>query len=92
MAAVEHFLFLTQILLTATDINLKPTLLFSLTGPIILKTDKLRQYIIELEASRKLQDLVDVNFTRTVKKGDFLVYDNTSGKWVLTDFLSGGEF
>lgn len=54
--------------------------------------DELRQYIIELEASRKLQDLVDVNFTRTVKKGDFLVYDNTSGKWVLTDFLSGGEF
>jgi hypothetical protein len=54
--------------------------------------DALRQYVIELEGNRKLQDLVDVEFSRNVKKGDFLVYDNTKGKWVLTDFLSGGEF
>ncbi len=54
--------------------------------------DALRQYIIELESTRKLQDLVNVEFSRDVKKGDFLVYDNTKGKWVLTDFLSGGEF
>lgn len=54
--------------------------------------DALRQYVISLEAARKLQDLVDVEFSRNVKKGDFLVYDNTNGKWVLTDFLSGGEF
>lgn len=54
--------------------------------------DELRQYVIELESTRKLQDLVDVEFSRNVKKGDFLVYDNTKGKWVLTDFLSGGEF
>jgi hypothetical protein len=52
----------------------------------------LRQYIIDLEGTRKLQDLVDVKFTRNVKKGDFLVYDNGSGCWVLTDYLSGGEF
>ena len=52
----------------------------------------LRQYIIDLEGTRKLQDLVDVKFTRSVKKGDFLVYDNGSGCWVLTDYLSGGEF
>ena len=54
--------------------------------------DALRQYIISLESTRKLQDLVDVEFSRDVKKGDFLVYDNTIGKWVLTNFLSGGEF
>ena len=52
----------------------------------------LRKYIISLESTRKLQDLSDVNFSRNVKKGDFLIYDNTSGKWVLTDYLSGGEF
>ena len=54
--------------------------------------DALRQYIVSLESTRKLQDLTDVKFTRNVKKGDFLVYDNTDGCWVLTDFLSGGEF
>ena len=54
--------------------------------------DKLRQYIVGLESTRKLQDLVDVEFDRNVKKGDFLVYDDSTGKWVLTDFLSGGEF
>tara|TARA_Y100000389_G_scaffold204986_2_gene261637 strand:- start:491 stop:817 length:327 start_codon:yes stop_codon:yes gene_type:complete len=54
--------------------------------------DALRQYILSLESIRKLQDLVDVQFSRGVKKGDFLVYDNTIGKWVLTNFLSGGEF
>ena len=54
--------------------------------------DALRKYIISLESTRKLQDLSDVNFSRNVEKGDFLIYDNTSGKWVLTDYLSGGEF
>ena len=39
--------------------------------------DALRQYVVSLESSRKLQDLVDVEFSRNVKKGDFLVYDNT---------------
>lgn len=54
--------------------------------------DKLRQYIISLESTRKLQDLSDVEFTRNVKKGDILIYNDTTGKWVLVDFLSGGEF
>ena len=54
--------------------------------------DELRQYVIQLESTRSIKDLQDVEFSRNVKKGDFLVYDNTKGKWVLTDYLSGGEF
>tara|TARA_S200002703_G_C3650350_1_gene199646 strand:- start:97 stop:423 length:327 start_codon:yes stop_codon:yes gene_type:complete len=54
--------------------------------------EELRQYVIELESTRSIKDLQDVEFSRNVQKGDFLVYDNTKGKWVLTDFLSGGEF
>lgn len=50
----------------------------------------LRQYILSLESSRKLQDLNDVNFTRNVKPGDALLYNYTTGYWELTDFISGG--
>lgn len=52
----------------------------------------LRQYIIELEANRKLQDLSNVNFVRNVKPGDALLYNHTTGNWELQDFISGGEF
>jgi len=54
--------------------------------------DALRQYIIELESTRKLQDLADVEFSRNVQHGDILLRDDTIGKWVLVDFLSGGTF
>ena len=50
----------------------------------------LRQYIMALEASRKLQDLADVNFTRNVKPGDALVYNYLTGKWELQALISGG--
>lgn len=50
----------------------------------------LRQYIISLEAARKLQDLADVNFTRNVKPGDALLYNHLTGNWELQDFISGG--
>lgn len=52
----------------------------------------LRQYIVALESTRKLQDLNDVSFTRNVKPGDALLYNHTSGNWELTDFISGGEW
>lgn len=52
----------------------------------------LRQYVIELEANRKLQDLANVRFTRNVKPGDALLYNHTTGYWELQDFISGGEY
>lgn len=52
----------------------------------------LRQYIISLEAVRKLQDLADVNFTRNVKPGDALLYNHLTGNWELQDFISGGSW
>jgi len=52
----------------------------------------LRQYVIELEANRKIQDLSNVRFTRNVKPGDALLYNYTTGFWELQDFISGGEF
>ncbi len=51
---------------------------------------ELRQYIVGLESTRKLQDLADVNFTRNVKPGDALLYNFTTGNWELQDFISGG--
>jgi hypothetical protein len=53
---------------------------------------ELRQYIINLEATRKLRDLADVNFTRSPQPGDILAYNYTTGLWELLDFVSGGEF
>lgn len=52
----------------------------------------LRQYVIELEANRKIQDLSNVNFVRNVKPGDALLYNYTTGFWELQNFISGGEF
>lgn len=52
----------------------------------------LRQYIMSLEAARKLQDLADVNFTRNVKPGDALLYNHTTGSWELQNFISGGAW
>lgn len=52
----------------------------------------LRQYIMSLEATRKLQDLADVNFTRNVKPGDALLYNHTTGNWELQSFISGGAW
>lgn len=53
---------------------------------------ELRQYILSLEAARKLQDLADVDFTRNVRPGDTLVYNYTTGKWELQSFISGGPW
>lgn len=53
---------------------------------------ELRQYIINLEAARKLKDLADVNFQRSPQPGDMLAYNYTTGLWELLDFVSGGEF
>jgi hypothetical protein len=52
----------------------------------------LRQYVMGLEATRKLQDLADVNFTRNVKPGDALLYNFTTGNWELQAFISGGSW
>lgn len=53
---------------------------------------ELRQYIINLEATRRLKDLADVNFQRSPEPGDILAYNYTTGLWELLDFVSGGEF
>lgn len=53
---------------------------------------ELRQYVIDLEANRKIQDLSNVNFVRNVKPGDALLYNYQTGFWELQDFISGGEF
>jgi len=53
---------------------------------------ELRQYIVNLEATRKLRDLADVNFQRSPQPGDVLAYNYTTGLWELLDFVSGGEF
>jgi len=53
---------------------------------------ELRQYIIQLEATRKLRDLSDVFFSRSPQPGDILAYNYTTGFWQLLDFVSGGEF
>lgn len=53
---------------------------------------ELRQYILSLESTRKLQDLSNVNFTRNVKPGDTLLYNHTTGNWELQEFISGGAW
>jgi len=53
---------------------------------------ELRQYIINLEATRKLKDLADVSFQRSPVPGDILAYNYTTGLWELLDFVSGGAF
>jgi hypothetical protein len=52
----------------------------------------LRQYVLSLEATRKLQDLTDVDFTRNVKPGDALLYNHLTGNWELQNFISGGSW
>ena len=52
---------------------------------------ELRQYIINLEATRKLRNLADVNFQRSPEPGDILAYNYTTRLWELLDFVSGGE-
>jgi hypothetical protein len=60
--------------------------------PYKQSASELRQYIINLEATRKLRDLADVNFTRSPQPDDILAYDYTTGFWELLDYVSGGEF
>lgn len=60
--------------------------------PYKQSASELRQYIINLEATRRLRDLADVNFTRSPVPGDIMAYNYTTGLWELLDFVSGGEF
>lgn len=53
---------------------------------------ELRQYILDLEANRKLQDLSNVDFPRDVLPGDTLWYNYSTGKWELTNYISPGQF
>lgn len=54
--------------------------------------DELRQYIVSLESTRKLEDLVNVKITRNVRPGDTLVFNYLTGNWELKEFISGGEW
>lgn len=53
---------------------------------------ELRQYILALENTRRIQDLSNVNFVRSVKPGDALLYNYLTGNWELQNFISGGEW
>lgn len=53
--------------------------------------EELRNYVMALESSRKLDDLSDVEFTREVQVGDIL-YRTSENKWQLTNYLTGGEW
>ena len=54
--------------------------------------EELRQYIMGLETTRRIQDLSNVNFVRNVKPGDALLYNHMTGNWELQNFISGGEW
>ena len=54
--------------------------------------EELRQYILQLESTRKIQDLSNVRFVRNVRPGDALLYNHTTGFWELQEFISGGEW
>jgi hypothetical protein len=54
--------------------------------------DELRNYVIALESSRRLEDLKDVEFDRPVQPGDVMYYEDASQQWELTNYSSGGEW
>jgi hypothetical protein len=60
--------------------------------PYKQEVEELRNYILNLEATRKIENLANVNFTRPVEPGDTLYYNQSTGNWELTDYLSSGEF
>lgn len=53
---------------------------------------ELRQYLLNLENTRRIEDLSDVNFGRSPQPGDALLYDHTTGNWELSNYISGGEW
>jgi hypothetical protein len=53
---------------------------------------ELRDYIIYLEATRRLENVSNVNFSRSPQPGDMLAYNFTTGKWELIDYVSGGAW
>ena len=62
------------------------------TPEIKTSIEDLRNYVISLEANRRLEDLNDVDFPRTPEPGDVLYRDGTTNQWQLTNYLSGGEW
>lgn len=68
------------------------TLVFPDGTPYKQDAAELRQYILDLEVTRRIEDLANVDFTRNVQPGDLLAYNYTTGNWELTDFISPGEF
>jgi hypothetical protein len=57
-----------------------------------LSVEELRNYIMNLETTRKIEDLSNVEFDRPVTEMDVLYFDASDGKWKLTNYLSGGEW
>jgi hypothetical protein len=53
---------------------------------------ELRQYIIELETTRRFENLSNVSFSRSPQPGDLVAYNYTTGKWELTDYVCGGPW
>ena len=62
------------------------------TGEMKVSIEDLRNYVINLEANRKLEDLSDVEFDRPVQAGDVIYHDASTGNWELTNYMTGGEW
>jgi len=62
-------------------------------GPMVCPTnEEILNYITNLEVTRKLGDLSNVDLGRAPEPNDVLVYDYVHGVWTLENFISGGEF
>lgn len=53
-------------------------------------SEELRNYIIQLETNRKLENLSNVVYSGNLTQGDILFYNQSTGNWEITDYLSGG--
>lgn len=62
------------------------------TPEIKTSIEDLRNYVIALEASRKLEDLNDVEFDRPVQPGDVMYFETSTRQWELTNYLTGGTW
>lgn len=54
--------------------------------------EELRNYILELETNRKLENLSNVTYGGNLTQGDILFYNQATGNWEITDYLSGGTW
>ena len=54
--------------------------------------EELRNYILQLENNRKLENLSNVAYDGNLEQGDILFYNQGTGNWEITDYLSSGQW